>query len=386
MATPDPFGDKNPFEGMPIFGDLAKLFMSGGPVNWDIARQMAVWLATEGTTPANPDPLERIRMEELIRVADQHVRDITGLEPSGAGRSVTVTAVNRAEWASRSLDHLRPLLERLSQSLGSAPVEAGPDELLGNLGQVMAPVIMGFTAGSMVGHLARRALAQYDIPLPRPVADELMIVPEAISEFATDWSLPGDDVRMWICVHELTTHAVLRVPHVRSRLQQLLDDYVGGFRPDSSSLEGQLSGIDPADPASFQELLSNPETLLGAVQTDEQKMTLARLSALAAAITGFADHVLDSLGGRLIGSYGPLTEALRRRRAESSESDRFVSRLLGLEMDQHQYDRGERFAQGVVDRAGTDGLSRLWSDAESLPTPAEIDAPGLWLARLDLSD
>lgn len=371
---------------MPIFGDLAKLFMSGGPINWDIARQMAVWLATKSKTPANPDPLERIRMEELVRVADQHVRDVTGLDLSATGSAVRVVAVNRAEWANRTLDHMRPLLERLSRSLGSAPVEAGPDELLGNLGQVMAPVVMGFTAGSMVGYLARRTLAQYDLPLPRPEGDELLIVPEAIAEFASDWSLPSDDVRMWLCVHELTHHAVLRIPHVCGLMQQLLEEYVGGFRPDTSSLEGQLSGIDPGDPSSFQELLSNPETLLGAVQTEAQKQTLARLSALAAAVTGYADHVLDSLGGRLIGSYGPLTEALRRRRAESSDSDRFVSRLLGLEMDQRQYDRGERFAQGVVERAGNDGLSRLWTDVENLPTPAEIDAPGLWLARLDLSD
>jgi putative hydrolase len=325
-------------------------------------------------------------MEELTRVADQHVRDITGLDPSPSGSVAGVAAVSRAEWASRTLDHLRPLLERLAQSLGSAPVEAGPDELLGNLGQVMAPVVMGFTAGSMVGYLARRALAQYDLPLPRPAGDDLLIVPEGISEFASDWSLPGDDVRMWICVHELTHHAVLRIPHVRDRMQALLDEYVGGFRPDPSSLEGQLSGIDPGDPSSFQELLSNPETLLGAVQTAEQRQTQARLSALAAAITGYVDHVLDSLGGRLIGAYGPMTEALRRRRVESSDSDRFVSRLLGLEMDQRQYDRGERFAQGVAERAGSEGLSRLWTAAENLPTPAEIDAPGLWLARLDLSD
>jgi uncharacterized protein (DUF2342 family) len=38
----------------------------------------------------------------------------------------------------------------------------------------------------------------------------------------------------------------------------------------------------------------------------------------------------------------------------------------------------------VIDRAGREGLSRLWQQAGALPTPAEVDAPGLWLARLDL--
>ena len=41
---------------------------------------------------------------------------------------------------------------------------------------------------------------------------------------------------------------------------------------------------------------------------------------------------------------------------------------------------------GVVERAGEDALTRLWSDELDLPTPAEVDAPGLWLARIGLLD
>jgi len=39
---------------------------------------------------------------------------------------------------------------------------------------------------------------------------------------------------------------------------------------------------------------------------------------------------------------------------------------------------------GVVERAGEAGLSRLWHSDRELPTPAEIDAPGLWLERIDI--
>ena len=41
---------------------------------------------------------------------------------------------------------------------------------------------------------------------------------------------------------------------------------------------------------------------------------------------------------------------------------------------------------GVVERAGEDGLARLWEAERTLPTPAEIDAPGLWLARIELPE
>jgi len=40
----------------------------------------------------------------------------------------------------------------------------------------------------------------------------------------------------------------------------------------------------------------------------------------------------------------------------------------------------------VVERAGGDGLVRLWESERTFPTPAEITAPGLWLARIDLPD
>jgi uncharacterized protein (DUF2342 family) len=40
----------------------------------------------------------------------------------------------------------------------------------------------------------------------------------------------------------------------------------------------------------------------------------------------------------------------------------------------------------VVERGGDDALARLWSEPRTLPTPAEVDAPGLWLARIDLPD
>ncbi|MDQ3758145.1 MAG: zinc-dependent metalloprotease, partial [Actinomycetota bacterium] len=119
MSEPGPFGG-NPFEGMPIFGDLAKLFVSQGPVNWEIARQMAQFIAAGGTPEANVEPLERIRLEELVRVAELHVATDTGLSTSVAGAPLSVDTVGRGEWAARSLQDYRDVLERLAGSLGAA--------------------------------------------------------------------------------------------------------------------------------------------------------------------------------------------------------------------------------------------------------------------------
>jgi putative hydrolase len=171
---------------------------------------------------------------------------------------------------------------------------------------------------------------------------------------------------------------------VRARLEELLGQFVSGFRVDPSALTGQLEQLDLSDPSSLPELFSNPEALLGAVTTTAQHDVEAQLAAVVAAIEGYVDHVVDLVGQRLIGSHGLLTEALRRRRVEASDADQLVRELFGLDLSQAAYDRGQRFVKGVVERAGEEGLARLWQSARELPTPAEVDAPGLWLERIDI--
>jgi putative hydrolase len=169
----------------------------------------------------------------------------------------------------------------------------------------------------------------------------------------------------------------------------MLAEYAAGFRPSAEGLESRLSGLsldDPSDLSSLQSSFADPEVLLGAIRSDAQRTLLPRLEALVAVVVGVVDWAMDQVGATLIGSYAQLTEALRRRRVEADTSDRFVEQLLGLELNRAAYERGTRFVAGVIERAGAAGLDALWRNARALPTPAEVDAPGLWLARLEVDD
>lgn len=387
-------GPEDPFGGIPFLGDLARMLQSQGPGGWEAARQFAVQIATGGEAENNPDPIERIALQELARVAEMHVRDRTGLDVTQTGVPITVVPVTRAEWARRTIDAWRPLLEKLSESLTGPALRQGVEldldendpstALFGNLFSMLGPMMLGLQAGSMVGHLASRSLGQYDLPIPRPESDELVVVARNITEFGEEWSLPADDLRMWICLSETTTHAVINVPHVRDRLWSLLTQHVSSFSIDTSTITSQLESIDPMDPEALQQALGDPAALLGSIQSEAQRALLPELSALVAAIVGYVDHVMDTVGRTLIGSYGMLTEALHRRRVEAAAADRFVEHLLGLGLDRVQYERGTAFVRGVLERGGDEALARLWSSVSNLPTPAEVDAPGLWLARIDL--
>ncbi len=101
-------------------------------------------------------------------------------------------------------------------------------------------------------------------------------------------------------------------------------------------------------------------------------------------IEGHADVVSEQIAEQLIPDAARIHEALRRHHVERGEAGRFVEGMLGVELDRSHYERGQAFCTGVVERAGMAGLNRLWSDPELLPTPNELDAPGLWLARIDL--
>ena len=104
----------------------------------------------------------------------------------------------------------------------------------------MAPAMIALQVGSIIGHLARRTLGQYELPLPRVPSDEIVVVPSNVAAFASDWSLEFDDVTMWCAAHDLAAHAVLSRPHVRARLQSLLVAHASSFRPDLGALEQRL--------------------------------------------------------------------------------------------------------------------------------------------------
>ncbi len=410
--------DGNPFEGfgmfgMPMFGDLSKMLAGQGPLNWDAARQFAILSASgdpeaglagmmgamggaSGSTPAiqgtpNIDPNVRIKYDELAGIARPHVSDVMGVDVP----VVETKVATPEQWATETLEAYRPLFTELATSLGSSDGDDLPEELaadpmaqmMAGLSKMMAPAMMGMSVGSMVGSLARRAFGVYDLPIPR-ATPALVLVPPTIDAFAEEWSISIDEMRLWVLAHELAGLTLFSTGHVADHLRTLVQRHVGAFRPDPNALGDKLGSLD-VDPTSgnpmeaIQAAFGDPEVLLGAVRSDEQIAMEPQLDAAVATTIGAIDWVVDAVAVRLIGGNAlQIAEAVRRRRAETSPDDMFVERLLGIRLGADQTARGKAFVQGVVDRAGERGLEPLFTDAEAMPTPSEIEAPGLWLARV----
>lgn len=380
----------NPFEGLPMFGEMARALSGQGPLNWDLARQFATLAANDPSQhPAgepNVDPMARIRLGELARIVELHVADITGCDVAFP----EVTAITRTAWATTTLDDYRPLFTELATSLGRRD-EPGGDPMaamMANLAGLMAPAMMGMAVGSMVGRLAARSFGQYDLPIPRE-RHSIAVVAANVDAFAGEWELAADEMRLWVLAQELTAHAAFSAPALRSDYTALVRRHVGGFRPDPDAVGerlAELQDVDAADPSSaMQRLLGDPTLLLGAVMSPDQQALAPTLDAAVASVVGYVDHVVDSIAVRVIGGDAlRIAEAIRRRRVEASPDQVFVERLLGLRITNEQVQRGKAFIGGVVDRVGERRLSDLFRSPGALPTPAEIDAPGLWIARLEI--
>lgn len=421
VNDPGPFGgddtgDENPFGGMNFFiQDMMRMFSGAGGGPWESALQIAASVASEGRGEDNVDPATRIEVEQLTRVAELQVSETTGMSSE---TPIVIEALNRTQWAKRFLDDERQLLEGLSDSIGAAvraqlqqltdddegpsmfgapgiPGMPGlpPEQMIQQLMSMLGPMMLGVMAGGTAGQLANQAFGCYEFPLPRPEGSSIPMAVTNIDAFADAWSLPNDGIRLWICISDVAHHMILGTPHVRERMNSLLSRYVSSFTTDPRQVEEKLRDLDLGD-AEFgsepelellQNLTSNPDELLAAIQSDQQAELMLLIRTLVSVIEGYVDWVIDSIGSRLIPEFSRITEALRRRRVEATAASRYLERLFGLELSQATFDMGSGFVNGVIERAGTDALAHLWESEENLPTPSELTAPGLWLARIGIS-
>src|SRR5436305_11613785 len=103
---PQPLG---PFGGFDLT-QMLRFLQSDGPVHWEIARQVARWVALEGQSEPAVPAADRARLSEGAAAAEQRVLAETGEPPP----SRALALLGRAEWAVQAQVPLQPVMAQLT--------------------------------------------------------------------------------------------------------------------------------------------------------------------------------------------------------------------------------------------------------------------------------
>ena len=376
---------------VPLFREIQRVLLSSpGPINWELARQVGIAMASWGTDDPQPTDDDQRGLADTTRMAELAVADFTSLPfPTDVAE---VAAFRRAQWVEANIGGLRALLDpvalKLAAAMKGAQTEAlplppgveGSAELLEMVMDRMVPLLLGAQIGSVLGYLGQRVLGQYDLAVPRPTGSLYFVIPN-IARFEQEWSLDTREFRAWVALHEVTHRFEFAQPWVRDHFVHLVTDVVEHADIDLSGLERRLEGMDLSNPESLADLSEGVGNLFGQPSDDEQRLRIARVQAFMSAAEGFGDHVMESLGRKMLKSFAQIEEALRRYR-EGRPADRALEELLGLEMKMEQYRLGTAFCSKVAELTDEATLARMWGSPDSLPSMPELEEPSLWLARM----
>jgi putative hydrolase len=375
---------------MPLFAELQKLMnWSGGPVNWDLARQGAISALAAGTQPVSA--AERSAIAESLRLADLWLDQVTDL-PSGVERTL---AWSRVEWVEQTLPEWARLIDPLAERVVAAMTGALPQEamamagpLAGMMGQ-MGGLMFGAQVGQAFGRLAGEVLTGTEVGLPLAPAGAAALVPQNVADFAAGLDRPADEVRLFLALREAASLRLFaHVPWLRQQLHDAVHAYARGITVDREAIERGVTeamgsgGIDPNDPESLQRLLP----MLEPEETPEQQMALRRLETLLALVEGWVDAVVAAAAGERLPGHGALAETMRRRRASGGPAEQTFATLVGLQLRPRRLRDAATVWGAMAQRHGTTERDRLWSHPDLLPTSDDLDEPMDFVARQGMDD
>ena len=264
-------------------------------------------------------------------------------------------ALDRAGWLDLNLRIIRRMVDPI--------LEQGrmPNSLVMDAGRAGLNHYVAF----LLAFLGRRVLGQYDPQLlgAEPLGtDGLYLVETNIEEWGSKAGLPGEDLRRWLILHELThawqfaAHAWLR-SHMESSMRTIL-----------------LSATNRASPA------ARVAAFAGVLPT--QWRVMRQMQGTMSFVEGYSNLVMNELGGQILPGFDALESAYRARGQSRSVVEILIWRLTGMDLKLQQYRKGEAFAKAVYDEHGMDVLNMAWKGPDAMPRLEELADAGRWYRRV----
>jgi len=416
-----PFGDAGGAGGGPQqFADALRQFAdmlswTGGPVNWDLAKNVARHAISAAGDPSVLDA-QRREVTEAIRLADLWLDEAVSF-PSGVHR---IEAWSRSEWLEATFPVWSKLcdpiaakgVDAMSNMIPADPAALGddvPEEMkamlaslgggagglggmagLGAMFRSIGGAMIGSQTGTALGELAREVIGSSDIGLPLGPEGTAALLPAGVAEFGQGLSVDAGEVRLYVALREAAHQRLFaHVPWLRAHLLGAVEQYASGITMDMTKLQEAMPDVDLSNPEALQQALAG-EALFRPEDTPAQKAALSRLETALALVEGWVSTVVAAAANGRLSHADALAEAFRRRRATGGPAERTFATLVGLELRPRRLREAAAIWQGVTEARGIDGRDALWGHPDLLPVADDLENPDAFVhprePDLDISD
>lgn len=348
-------------------------------IDWEFARSGARKITPGGpkVSPAEASEIVRDLRERAQRAADP-VAETSRL--SAPPQASPALVVDRGSWVDANVSSFAAMFEPVVDTLMAHQLarSAGiPHPMV----QAIGGKLTGAELAALLAFLSTKILGQYDLAPGRPGdAARLLLVAPNIVEVERELGVDPGDFRTWVCLHE-ETHRVqfTAVPWLREHMLTATNEVAVALTPDPQELLERLRAFAQ----NIQGVLKPGSIgLIELFTTPAQREQIAAISAVMSLLEGHADVVMDDVGPKVVPSVEQIRDRFERRRDSLGLFEVVFRRLLGLEAKMAQYRQGATFVRGVIDKVGWDGFNAVWTSPNTLPQPAEITDPALWVARV----
>jgi coenzyme F420 biosynthesis associated uncharacterized protein len=346
---------------------------ASSPVDWGLAVATAQRFVRPGpVVPREEAERTVIRLRQVTGVAENHVRQLTGLGEGLPLRAGEV--VDRRAWVEAAACGLAALTE------GALPQVHNR-----YFGSVLA-TSGGVQAGIVLAYLGARVLGQYDPFGGSDRGGRLLIVAPNVVAAQQALDVPAGDFQMWVCLHECTHRLQFTaVPWLRDYFAGEVGRFIAGLDEAASGALNRLPELIKAArrrATGDEQGATGPISLMEALQSPQQRAVFDRLIALSTLLEGHADHVMDAVGPAVVPSVATIRQRFTARRRGGGVLDRMLRALLGVDAKVRQYAVGAAFTRQVVDTVGMRGFNAVWTSPETLPLRSEISDAPAWLRRV----
>jgi putative hydrolase len=378
MPGDEPPDPNDPQQMQQLLAQLQQLLASPGatgPVNWELARQVAAsHLSSAGDPPVTDR--ERGQVGEALRLADLWLDPLSAL-PSGVQ---TTAAWNRNEWIYHTLDVWKKLCDPVASRMVGAMNDLVPPESQGSMGPMQTMVsalggaLFGGQLGQALGSLGAEVLSAGDIGLPLGPAGTAALVPANITEYGEGLELDAEQVRLYVALREAAHQRLFgHVPWLRGHVLNAVETYAAGIRVDRDAVEEAMSKFDPADPESMRQL--QVEGIFSPESTPGQAAALSRLETALALVEGWVCHLVETAAADRLPDVVRLAEAFRRRRAAGGPAEQTFAALVGLELRPRRLREATALWAALTTHRGVNGRDAVWDHPDLLPVDDDFADP-----------